>query len=128
VIVVDTSAIIAVALGEPQAAQCLDVLDREPALAMSAGTAAECLIVAGQRGVTSEVEQLIARLGIEIVAVTAAEAERVAEAYTRWGRGVHRAALNFGDCFAYALANERRCPLLFVGNDFARTDLRSALR
>jgi ribonuclease VapC len=94
---------------------------------MSAGTAAECLIVAGQRGVVAEVEQFVSRLGIEIVAITAAEARRVASAYARWGRGVHRASLNFGDCFAYALAAERRCPLLFVGDDFARTDVRRAL-
>jgi ribonuclease VapC len=94
---------------------------------MSAGTAVECLIVAEQRGVVAEVEQLVSRLGIEIVAVTAAEAGRVASAHARWGCGVHRASLNFGDCFAYALAEARQCPLLFVGADFARTDVRSAL-
>jgi ribonuclease VapC len=125
--VVDTSALIAVALGEPQAAACLGILDREAELAMSASSAAECLIVARQRGIADEIDQLIARLGIEIVAVSAAEARRVAQAHATWGRGVHRAGLNFSDCFAYALAKERGCPLLFVGNDFARTDLTSAL-
>jgi ribonuclease VapC len=125
--VVDASAVMAVVLGEPHATACLEVLDREGHLAMSAGTVAECLIVAGQRGVLLEVEQLIERLGIEIVAVTSAEARRVAAAYARWGRGVHRAALNFGDCFAYALAEARRCPILFVGRDFAKTDLHSAI-
>jgi ribonuclease VapC len=50
----------------------------------------------------------------------------VAEAYARWGRGAHPAGLNFGDCFPYALARERGAPLLFVGEDFARTDLEPA--
>jgi ribonuclease VapC len=69
--------------------------------------------------------QLLGDLVLETVPVTVAEAQRVAAAYTRWGRGLHRAALNFGDCFA--LANERQCPLLFIGDDFAKTDLQSAL-
>jgi ribonuclease VapC len=50
----------------------------------------------------------------------------VAEAYVRWGRGVHPAGLNYGDCFAYALARQRACPLLFVGDDFTKTDIRLA--
>ena len=127
-IVVDTSALMAIALDEPEAVACMAILEREPELTMSAGTAAECLIVAGQRGVGREMERLIDGLGIEIVAVTAAEARRIAAAYNRWGRGRHRAALNFGDCFAYALARGNSCPLLFVGNDFAKTDLPAVLR
>ena len=58
--------------------------------------------------------------------VTAAAARRIARACDRWGEGVHPAALNFGDCFAYEVAKEHRCPLLFVGADFARTDVSSA--
>ncbi len=72
-------------------------------------------------------EQLVGDLAMETVPVTEAEVRRVTAAYAKWGRGVHRASLNFGDCFAYALAKERQCPLLFVGNDFAPTDLLSAL-
>jgi len=59
--------------------------------------------------------------------VTEAFAQRVARTYQRWGKGVHPAALNFGDCFAYALAEERACPLLYVGGDFARTDIVAAI-
>jgi ribonuclease VapC len=59
--------------------------------------------------------------------VTAAAVRGVAEAYVRWGKGRDRARLNFGDCFAYALAKERDCALLFVGEDFAKTDVTSAL-
>lgn len=126
-IVIDTSALVAIVLDEPEAAACMAALREEPELAMSAGSVAEALIVAGRRGVGRQMERLVANLGIEIVAVTAAEARRVAAAYDRWGRGVHQAALNFGDCFAYALAKERDCPLLFLGNDFANTDLVAAL-
>jgi ribonuclease VapC len=125
--VVDTSALMAILLREAEADACTAALDRDADLAMSAATVAEALIVAGRRGLGGQMEQLIAGLGIEIVAVTAAEARRVAAAYDRWGRGVHPAALNFGDCFAYALAKERDCPLLFLGNGFTNTDLVAAL-
>ena len=63
----------------------------------------------------------MARLKPEIV--TAVDARLVADAYECWGKGEHPASLNFGDCFAYALAKARDCPLLFVGNDFAQTDV-----
>lgn len=70
--------------------------------------------------------ELVTDLKLEVVDVTDERSRLVAEAYRRWGKGFHPAALNFGDCFAYALAAERGWPLLFVGNDFARTDIRSA--
>jgi ribonuclease VapC len=54
-------------------------------------------------------------------------ARRVGDAYQRWGRGLNPAQLNFGDCFAYELAQYFGCPLLYVGNDFARTDIQSAI-
>jgi ribonuclease VapC len=66
---------------------------------------------------------LIDGLGIDVVTVTPAASRRIALAYARWGKGHHPAALNFGDCFAYDVAKENACPLLFVGNDFSRTDL-----
>ena len=61
---------------------------------------------------------LIDRLRIKIIPVTAMSAKRAAAAYARWGKGVHPARLNFGDCFAYELAAARSAPLLFVGRDF----------
>lgn len=97
------------------------------AIAISAGTLAEALIVAERRNVRAEIERLVTGLGLEIVTVTPAAAWKVADAYARWGKGVHPAALNYGDCFAYALAAERGSPLLFVGDDFARTDIAPAL-
>jgi len=62
-----------------------------------------------------------------VVPVTAKVAYQVAAAYRRWGKGVHPASLNYGDCFAYALARERNLPLLYIGQDFAQTDVQSAL-
>ena len=126
-IVVDTSALMAIVLNEPEAEACAGAIAAEDNLMVSAGTAAEALIVSARRNVAEEMARLIDGVGFEIVSVTASTARRVADAYARWGRGAHPAALNFGDCFAYALAKERRCPLLFIGQDFARTDVESAL-
>lgn len=126
-IAVDSSALLAILLSEPDSEACLSVLERQDRVLISAGTVAEALIVAGRRGFAEEMAELIEGMGLEVVSVTAATAVRIGSAYARWGRGVHAAALNFGDCFSYAVAEEHRCPLLFVGNDFARTDLEAAL-
>ena len=79
-----------------------------------------------QRG-GAEMARLIDDLGCEIVPVTPAAARRIARAYAQWGRGIHPAALNFGDCFAYELAREHGCRLLYVGGDFAQTDIAGVL-
>jgi ribonuclease VapC len=126
-IAVDTSALMAIVLNEPEADACAAALQREDRLLISAGTVAEALIVAGRRNLGEEVDRLIDGLGFEIVNVTPASARRIARAYETWGKGVHPAALNFGDCFAYEAAKDHGCPLLYVGDDFARTDLESPL-
>ncbi len=126
-IAVDTSALMAVLLDEPHAERCMAALEAEPDPLISAATVAEALIVAAVRNVGEEMARLIDGLGFEIVDLTPAAARRVAAAYARWGKGNHRAALNLGDCFAYEIAKQRDCPLLYVGKDFARTDIRSAL-
>ena len=125
-IVIDTSALMAVLLDEPDAPRCIAVLTTGGALAISAGTLAEARIVAARRGAREALDRLLARLNPEIVTVTAEEAALIADAYDRWGKGVHPAGLNFGDCFAYALAKVRGWPLLYVGEDFLRTDIDSA--
>jgi ribonuclease VapC len=127
VIAVDTSALMAILLNEPEADACIAVLEADDHLLLSAGTIAEALIVAFRRNVGEEMERLIAELGLEIASVTLATARRVAAAYARWGKGLHPAALNFGDCFAYELATQHGCPLLYVGDDFARTDVQRAV-
>lgn len=126
-IAVDTSALMAVLLEEKSGAACRKALESTDQLLMSATTLAEALVVAGGRGVQAKMRRLIDELPFEIETVTAASAVRVADAYTQWGRGLHPAGLNFGDCFAYALAKERSCPLLFVGDHFSKTDIQSAL-
>lgn len=125
-IAVDTSALMAILLDESEAAACIAALEAEDELLISAGTVAEALIVAARRNVAEEMERLIDGLGFEIVGVTPASARRIAQVYQIWGKGAHPAALNFGDCFAYEVAKEHGCRLLYVGEDFAKTDIESA--
>jgi ribonuclease VapC len=127
VIAVDTSALMAVLLGEAQADECASVLESAGSLLISSGTLAEALIVAARRNLGVEMAMLIDGLGFEIANVTPAAARRIALAHETWGRGLHTAGLNFGDCFAYEVAKENACPLLYVGEDFSRTDIESAL-
>jgi ribonuclease VapC len=126
-IAVDTSALMDIVLDEAEADACIAILETEPAVLISAGTAAEALIVAARRNVAEEMAKLIDRLGLDIVTVTAASARRIAVAYENWGKGIHPAGLNFGDCFAYEVAKTHDCRLLFVGNDFSKTDVESVL-
>jgi ribonuclease VapC len=124
---VDTSALMAIVLREAEADRCKAALEEEPDLLISAGTVAEALIVAARRNLIEKMNRLIDGLGFEIVSVTPASARRIAAAYARRGRGAHPAGLNFGDCFSYEVAKEHSCALLYVGEDFARTDLESAI-
>ena len=117
----------AIVLGEAAADACMRALEPEAELVISAGTVAEALFVAARRNVGDEMSRLIDGLGLDIVSVTPASARRVAAAYSRWGRGAHPAGLNFGDCFSYELAKEHGCSLLYVGDDFSKTDLTSAV-
>jgi ribonuclease VapC len=126
-IAVDTSALMAIVLDETEANACIAVLEKEDNILISAGTIAETLIVAARRNVSEEIASLIDGLGFNAIAVTPASARRIALAYGRWGKGIHAAGLNFGDCFAYEVAKEHDCPLLYVGGDFAKTDVKRVL-
>jgi ribonuclease VapC len=117
----------AIALGEPEADACIAALAAADEVLISAATIAEALIVAARRNVGDEMTRLIDNFGFNVVSVTQASARRVAAVYARWGKGAHAAGLNFGDCFAYEVAKEHACPLLYIGADFAKTDIRSAL-
>lgn len=119
-IVLETSALIAIVLQQPEASKCAAAIAADSDRKISAGTLAEAMIVADGRKVGDALKALVDKLKIEIAPV---RAENVAEAYRQWGKGNHPAGLNFGDCFAYALAKELACPLVFIGNDFARTDI-----
>lgn len=126
-IAVDTSALMAVLLDEEEKAACSAALSTNDRIVVSAATVAEALIVAERRGLGAEMAMLVGGLGLEIENVTLATAKRVADSYAQWGKGAHPAGLNFGDCFAYEVARTRDCPLLYVGADFARTDIESVL-
>jgi ribonuclease VapC len=118
----------AITLKEPAALSLFNVLMSADEVLISAVTAAEALVVARRRRVGPGMTGLLRNSGMKVVPVTADFAEQVANAYDRWGKGVHPAGLTFADCFAYALAFENACPLLYVGDDFAKTDILSALK
>ena len=131
--IVDTSAVVAVLLGEPTAARVRSALtDIEgEAPAMSASSYLELGIVVDRRGkpaLSRKVEDLLVSLDLRVVPVDAEQAAVARQAYRDYGKGSgHPAGLNFGDCFSYALASVRREPLLFVGDDLTHTDVRSVL-
>ena len=127
--IVDTSAVLAVLFGEPDAER------RERAMAgalrcrVSVANFLETAIVLESRSAGAggdELDLLLERAPIELVPVTADHAQAARRAWRRFGKGNHPAGLNFGDCFAYALAEATREPLLFKGRDFALTDIEAA--
>jgi ribonuclease VapC len=124
--VIDTSAIVAILLGEPEAAEFAAAIDHDPSRLLSAASLLEASIVIetrkGDEG-ARDLDLLIYRAGIQIVAVDAEQAEVARLAWRRYGKGRHPASLNYGDCFAYALAKTSGARLLFKGDDFGRTDL-----
>jgi ribonuclease VapC len=130
VIVVDSSALLAILRREPEADRLLTRVARADARLISAGTAVEAGMVVqarlGSSGV-AQLDALMARLAIELVPVDGPQMALAREGFRRFGKGRHRAALNFGDLFAYALAKSRALPLLFIGRDFAQTDIVGAV-
>lgn len=126
-IVVDTSALMAILLGEPEAAACRAVVARELDIRIAAPTLTEALIVAAGRALHGEMARLIDDLALTVDPLPGEVGYAAVRAYLRWGKRHHPAALNICDVFAYALATTHNCPLLFVGNDFAQTDVIAAL-
>lgn len=127
--VVDTSALVAYLLGEPERARRLRAMREAPTLALSAVALVEASMVLLSRRAADgvrELDVLVDGLGIAVAPVTRTTALLARNAFDEYGKGRHRAALNFGDCFSYALAIERGEPLLFVGNDFAHTTVDAA--
>lgn len=131
-VVVDTSAIIAIMKGEPERHLYLDFLGKTGDACMSAGTLLECGIVVGSNigdAGLETMQELFGQLSLQVVPVDASQSRIGYQAFRRYGRGLgHPAQLNFGDCFAYALARTRNLPLLFKGDDFIHTDIVPALR
>lgn len=129
--IVDTSAIMAVALDEPEADAILRKMAEADALLLSVGSWIELEAVLTRRGgvlTRTAAQRVFDSMQIILVVVTIDQAVAARAAYRKYGRGTqHKAALNFGDCFAYALARETGEPLLFKGNDFPYTDVVPAL-
>ena len=128
--IIDSSALMAVVFVEQEEARMLSVMADAKARRISAATWLEAFIVVESRrrpSATARLENLVAAMELDVVAVTAEQAMAARVAYQRFGRGNHPAKLNYGDCFAYALAKLTGEPLLFKGNDFSQTDITPAL-
>jgi len=128
-VIVDSSALLCVVNGEPKSEDVLAALLSAESLAISAATWVEVFAVADRRdpALAARLESLLDHLGIRVEPVTIEQAGLARRASRDFGRGRHRAGLNFGDCFSYALARTADEALLFVGNDFTHTDVRPAL-
>lgn len=128
--IVDSSAMLAVVLGESDWQTYLQRILAAPDRALSAANYLEIGIVSDNRvsrEAALELDAFLANLRISIEPVTAAHARTARRAYAKYGKGRHAAALNFGDCFAYALSKDTGRPLLFKGDDFGKTDVLAAL-
>ena len=129
--IVDTSALLAIVMAEPDADHFRQkILQSDSLPTMSAASYLEAGIVIDGRknpSVSRDLDWLIDEVEIEIVDITVEHAKIARAAYRDYGKGSgHKAQLNFGDCFSYALASQTREPILFKGNDFSQTDLQSA--
>jgi ribonuclease VapC len=128
--IVDTSAILAIVFGEPEADTFARMIRGADGCAMSAVSFVEAYMnVAGRGGRSAgdDLEAMLERLRVTIAPFDPEQARIAADAFLAYGKGRHPAALNFGDCCAYALAKATGRPLLFKGEDFAQTDIPSAL-
>ena len=128
-IVIDTSALFAIAVAEPERSEFIDLIDARGPAICSAVTYLETVMVLTGRSHRVEkqrIDDLLNVFTIDIVPIDRAIAEAAVDAFERFGKGRHRARLNLADCFSYALAKSRDLPLLFKGNDFANTDIAPA--
>lgn len=127
--IVDTSAVIAMLFGEPEAAAFARAIKAAPKGRISAASWMEAAMVADNRSdvAAAEFGAFMDRLDLEVMPFTLDQARRARDAHRRFGKGRHPAKLNLGDCFSYALAQECGEPLLFKGDDFAQTDVKAAI-
>ncbi len=124
--VIDTSALVAILQGEPEKAVLTDAILADSSPRMSAATLVEAgIVMQGRHGDigSRDLDGLLIQARVEIVPLTTAHADLARDAFRRFGKGRHPAGLNYGDCFAYALARALDEPLLFVGDDFGQTDV-----
>ena len=129
--VVETSAVLAILLEEPEAVEFAQLIEDDPTPLISAVSVAEAGIVLISRhgpDARGDLQDFLDQGGLQVEPVTAEQAELALDAYQRYGKGRHRAGLNFGDCFAYALCQATGQPLLFKGQDFSQTDIATVPR
>lgn len=128
-IAVDSSALVAVIFGEPELTRFSAIIAREPAVISAASVTETAMVVEGRQGADAlqELRLTLQRGGIDVVPVDAEAAWTAHAAWQRFGKGRHPAGLNFGDCFAYALAKNLSVPLLYKGDDFSQTDITAAI-
>ena len=127
--VLDTSALMAILLGEPEAKALSQAIARDPKRLVSAFSALEtAIVIEAKRGEAGsrELDLLIHKAKIEIVPLNAEQSELARKAWRLYGKGHHPAGLNIGDCCSYSLSKYSGEPLLFKGDDFARTDVTPA--
>ena len=127
--IIDSSAILAILLREPDAERFEEAIaDAWPRRMPAAALVETAMVVEGRGGTEAgnELDAFLKRTRIELVPVTTDQADAARQAWRRFGKGNHPAGLNFGDCFAYALAEVTGEPLLFKGDDFALTDIEAA--
>ena len=127
--IVDTSALLAILFNESDAETYARAIAQADAPRISAASFVEAAIVieAQTKNSSSQLDAFMRRAGIAIEPVTEEQSHVARQAYTDFGKGRHSAALNFGDCFAYALAKVTGDPLLFKGKDFSQTDITPAI-
>lgn len=124
--VIDTSALAAILLNESATVRLVGAIESDPTRLVSAASVIELsLVMLGRFGEAGDnsIDRLLKNFGARIVPVDESQVAVARDAALRFGRGRHSAALNFGDCFSYALAVELGEPLLFVGDDFSKTDV-----
>ena len=129
-IVIDTSAVIAILRNEPEASRFAEIIGEADRCFLSAAGFLEASMVRIGRGppqLGDELENLVRELDIELVPFDEPQARASRDAFVRFGSGRHPAGLNFGDCISYALARSRGLPLLFKGEDFSKTNILAAL-
>jgi ribonuclease VapC len=129
-VTLDSSALIAILFAEPGYLELVDAILEADVVRMGAPTLVETgIVLAARRGspVARELDGLVRELGVTVVPFGEAEWHAAMDASNRYGRGRHAAGLNFGDCLAYAAAAVAGDTLLFVGQDFRKTDIRPAL-
>ena len=124
--VIDTSAVLAILQGEPERRRCLEAIEDADSVRMLVANFVESSIVIESRyGVPGlrDLDSLLARAGVELIPVDVEQGQIARAAFSRFGKGRHRAGLNLGDCFAYAAAMSLGEPLLAKGDDFVHTDV-----